>query len=159
METIRQSIMSNMDVKSLLDQSSEKSSRIKTAQKAVLVAEAELRNFKSNGINSIREGIEGIKGGHSFTVLMSVDDKNKPLYSNDAKRTSALNELLDNDPHYLQAKKSLKDAETKQFGLEQTVAYAKIEVEAKRNDFAIWKSQMELSASLSREEQTLKHTI
>ncbi len=159
MKTIRQTIMNDEVVYALNNRCAEIHSDIAECHKRVLKNDAELRRYKTNGINSIRVGIEGIKGGHAYTVLNMTGVGDKPLYSNEAKRTSALNKLLENDPMYAQAKKALKDAETKQFELEQLVQYAKIDLEEKRNALTIWKSQMELASSLSREEQTHKLSI
>lgn len=151
METIRQKIVVDAEVKNQIYSYNAQVDQIFNAHTAVEKAKTALARFDLNGVQSAKDEMALIEGEIAFEIANNAELKNEN------QRKAALKQELAKHEGYKTAQAKAKQLAQSRIEVESEIAKAKIEYERQCNRFAGLLRFAEVVAGLSREE--VQHRI
>ncbi len=160
-KTIRQDLVDDAKVTLIMEMLFELPLKAKEARDRLASAEVEVAHAKLATANC-KEVVDNLTMEAAYEVSLEVDEKDKPLYGNDAKRKAATFAKLKNDTIYAAATLALDDFKIKQLAAEQVVVERANMVKFEVDVFESVKTQARLVAGLSTESadsRTIAHAL
>jgi hypothetical protein len=152
MKTIRQTIISDDDVRGLVKSLQEMPERIRIAQDLLADAKTELDMFKAD--ESEQEAIKTFEDEEMYEIINETNGDGKKKYTNEEQRKSAMRIRLAKNPEYVQAVQRLMEAKRRKAELLNHQAKLNNQVGALVGQSFVLRAVAEIIAGLSKEDNT-----
>lgn len=155
METIRQGIISDDEVRALIGRIGSMPDRLEKARETL--AGAEIRLAMLDEVVKTQEVVDQYEAEAAFEVANETIEENgktKKKYGNETQRKTAAQLLLNANKDYIDAVDALARAKQTERGLKNEVGKCNMTVRRATDEMYAYKSQAELVAGLSHEDST-----